>query len=85
MTPMMMMIRTTVVMRVVRVVEGLPTAPGQRDQIMAGSSTNTLQLGSRLGTSVTAAILELEWSHVPANRMENGSQSCRLVNVRTDN
>ena len=83
MTMMMMMIRMTVVMRVAQVVEGLPTVPGQRDRTMAGSSTDTLQLEHRPGTSVTAATPGLEWSHVPVNRMENGNQSYQPVNVRT--
>ena len=85
MTTMMMVIRMTVVMRVAQVVKGLPIAPGQRDRTMAGSSIDQLQLERRLGTSVTAATPGLEWSHVPANRTENGNQSYQPVNVRTDN
>ena len=49
---------------------------------MAESAISTQQLVHRLGTTVTKAILELEHSHVPANQMENGNQSCQLVNVR---
>ncbi len=54
----------------------------QRAQTMAGSAIGTQQLEHRLGTTVIVAILSLEHSHVPANPMENGNQSCRLVNVR---
>ena len=55
----------------------------QKDQTMAGSSTDTLQLEHRLGTTVTRGTLELEWSHAPVNRMGNGNQNCQHVNVRT--
>ena len=78
----MMMMMMMIVKRAAQVVEALPTVQGQKDQTMAGSSTDTLQLEHRLGTTVSRATLELERSHVPANRMGNGNQSCQLVNVR---
>ena len=49
---------------------------------MVVSATGTQQLEHRLGTTVTVATLLLEHSRVRANRMENGNQSCQLVNVR---
>ena len=68
-----------------QVVEELPTATDQKDQTMAGSSTDTLQLEHRLGTTVIRATLELGWSHVLVHQTENGNQSCQLVNVRISN